>query len=74
MKKYVFEAFFKFTKWKNTFFERFQNYNMETTFLNCFSVLKNETARFSSLQKEKKQAFEAVLKFNKWKGTFLKRF
>ena len=73
--KHVLEAFSSYLQNKKVrFCIVFQVHNMETTFLNRFSVLKNEKARFSSLQNEKKQVFEAVLKFKKWKGTFLKRF
>ena len=56
MKKHVFEAFFKFTKWRNTFLKRFSSLrNEETSFSSVFKFTKWRSTflkHFSSLQNE----------------------
>ena len=74
MKKYVFEAFFKFTKWKSIFFQAFSYLQNEKHIFRAFSRLKHGNHPFELFFSFKKWK-NTFFKFTKWKKSkFLKRF
>ena len=73
-KKYAFEAFCIFTKWKNKILKRFSCLQAKKHVFEEFFICKKWNIRFGLSLQDKNARFQSVFHVCKWKNAFSKHF